>query len=174
VDFNDAKPEVEVLAKRRVLDPFDKRSVGGRDQADIGGEGMTGTDAFEGALAEEPEEFDLDGRVDLPDFIQKKGPAVGLLKPSNSLLVGAGEGALFVTEQLAFEESRGQGGAMDGDQGLLRPRAELADGFGDQFLARAAFALNEHGCARGGHLMDDVEYLPHGFGVANDVSHGKP
>ena len=68
------------------------------------------------------------------------------------LLIGAGERALLVAEQLGFEQRLGQGGAGDRDERLGRAVAGVVDGARDHFLAGAAFALNEHGAAQAGDL----------------------
>jgi hypothetical protein len=43
------------------------------------------------------------------------------------------------------------------------------DGLGDEFLASAAFALNEDGGAAGGDLGDEVEEAKHRLAFADDV-----
>src|SRR5258708_23206517 len=58
---------------------------------------------------------------------------------------GAGEGALLMPEQLTFEEPCGNRRAVELDEGALSPGTQLMNGAGDQFLARARFASNEHG-----------------------------
>ena len=46
------------------------------------------------------------------------------------------------------------------------------DGLGDEFLARACFAADEHGGIGGGDLLDLAEHLPDGAAPANDLSVG--
>ena len=58
---------------------------------------------------------------------------------------------------------------MDGDEFGLVPVAEAVDGVGDEFLAGAAFALDEDGGAGGGDLLDRVEDLVHGGGIADEA-----
>ena len=57
---------------------------------------------------------------------------------------GAGEGASHVAEQLALEQLLGNGGAIDGGEVLLGPRAHPVDGAGQDFLAGPALAGDEH------------------------------
>ena len=47
----------------------------------------------------------------------------------------------------------GQGGTVDGHQETIAPRAELVDGPGDQFLAGARFAEDQHGAVGAGDLL---------------------
>src|SRR6202008_933278 len=75
-------------------------------------------------------------------------------------LGGAGEGALLVAEELALEQRVGQRGAVDGDERLAPARGEVVDGLGDELLAGAALALDEHGARDRGHLLDlDQHFL---------------
>ncbi len=57
----------------------------------------------------------------------------------------AGEGALLVAEQLVLEEVLGDRRAVDRDERPLRPRRELVQGAGEQLLAGAALAEQQHG-----------------------------
>ena len=45
-------------------------------------------------------------------------------------------------EQLAFEKTRRDGGAVDLDQGSLAARAEIVNGASNQFLACTGLSLN--------------------------------
>ena len=58
---------------------------------------------------------------------------------------------------------------MDGDHRLAGAGAKLMNDFGDEFLTGAAFALQEHGRPRGGHLLDNLEDRLHGRGFADDI-----
>ena len=69
---------------------------------------------------------------------------IGRLELADLLLGRAGERAFLVAEQLAFQKRLGDGGAVEADE---RPFAALAgkvDGAGDQLLAGAAFAADQH------------------------------
>jgi hypothetical protein len=59
-------------------------------------------------------------------------------------LPGAGERAAFVTEQLGFEQLLGDRRAVQRDEGLVGARAEIVQAAGDQFLAAAGFATDQH------------------------------
>ena len=75
-------------------------------------------------------------------------------------LRGAGEGALLVAEQLALEQRLGQGGAVDRDERLAPPGREVVDRLGDQLLAGARFALDQHRARDRRHLLDlDQQFL---------------
>ena len=87
----------------------------------------------------------------------------------------AGEGALLVAEQFAFQQSGRQGGAMHCHHRLPGPRTELMNGFGDEFLARAAFAQDQHRGGPGlGHLPHFFQDLLHRGRFADDVLQAEP
>ena len=68
----------------------------------------------------------------------------GTLKSSDSIVVGAREGSLHVTEQLAFEQVLGNGAAVDGNQCLVGPTRMRVERLGNQFLPGSTFSQNEH------------------------------
>ena len=53
---------------------------------------------------QDPQEFHLDGRRNVADFVQKDIPPVGGLKPALAMRVGPGKGALHMAEELAFQQ----------------------------------------------------------------------
>ena len=72
-----------------------------------------------------------------------------------------GEGPLFVAEQFAFQQVLVQRAAVHGDDGLVRTGAQVVDQPGQEFLARAAFALDQHRGAAGGHPACHIDQLLH-------------
>ena len=75
-------------------------AVGRRDHADVDAERLRAADALELAELEHAEQLALDLRSDLADLVEEQRAAVRELEPPLLLLVGAGEGALLVPEQL--------------------------------------------------------------------------
>ena len=72
-------------------------------------------------------------------------------------------------EQGRFEQLRGQGTAVGGDEHLLSPLRVGVNGLGDQLLARARLAGNQNGRAAGGHLRHQVQNARHAVAAAHDV-----
>ena len=70
---------------------------------------------------------------------------------------GAREGALLVAEQFALQQPRGDGRAVELDEGALAARAQVVKRTGDEFLAGAGFATNEHRGIGGGDRLDLLE-----------------
>ena len=76
-------------------------------------------------------------------------------------LHGAGEGALLVAEQLALEQVLRDRRAVDRDERLRGARAQRVHRLGQQFLARAALAEQQHARIGGGDLLDRAAGFRH-------------
>ena len=81
----------------------------------------------------------------------------------------AGEGALLVTEQLGLEQVLRQRAAVDRDEWLMLPVAVEMQRARDQFLAGAAFALDQNRAVGVGDLVDQIVNLLHLLARADDV-----
>jgi len=78
---------------------------------------------LEALVLQHPEELRLERRPDVADLVKEHGPPVGDLELAALLLVGAGEGAPLVAEQLRLEELLGQGHVVDDHERPRRPEA---------------------------------------------------
>ena len=121
-----------------------KRPIGGGDDAHVHLDGLRAADPFEGAFLQDAQQLGLHGGGHVADFVEEDRAAVGHLESAAPLADGAGEGALFMAEQLAFQQGFRQGRTVDGHE---RPGALLGggvDGPGHLLLAGAGLALDEH------------------------------
>ena len=91
---------------------------------------------------------------------------MGQFEAAFALVQRAGEGAFFVAEKFAFDEVFGNGGAIDLDERRAGARALAVKRAGDQFLAGAAFALNEDGGLGAGDFADQLAEVLHGRAAA--------
>src|SRR5581483_12351863 len=82
--------------------------------------------------------------------------------------VGAGERALDVAEQFALEQRVRDRAAVDGDEWTCGSVAVIVDGPGDEFLAGATLALDQHGRPAPRHLADEFEHFHHLSTPADD------
>jgi hypothetical protein len=79
--------------------------------------------------------------------------------------VGARERALFMTEELGLEQVLGQCCAVDGDEATAS-RGQLVERAGDEFLAGATLAGDEHGrCGSRGAAHEVVDVLDDATGT---------
>ena len=120
-------------------------------------------------LSSNAEQLGLHGLGQLADFVEKQGAAVGHFKQADAMLVGAGEGASAMAEQFALDEVLRQGAAIDGDERHVGPRALVVDGAGDQLLAGAGFAEDQHGRIGGSDLGDELPNALHGAVCADQL-----
>ena len=129
----------------------------GRHQAHVHVDRLGAAQALELLFLQYAEQFGLQLWRDVADLVEKQRPPVRELETADLLADGAGKGALLVAEQLALQEPRGDGRAVELDEGALAARAQVVKGTGDEFLARACFATNEHRGAGGGDGLDLLE-----------------
>ena len=163
---------VEIRAEGAALRLCREVAIGGGDQADIELPGARAADAFELALLQDAQELGLQLRRQFADLVEKDGAAFGHLELALLLRHGAGEGALLVSEQLAFQQRLGERGAVDGDEGFGGARAEAVQGAGHQFLARAGLAQDEHRSILWSHAGNQPEHLVDRDALAGNAGFG--
>ena len=105
-----------------------------------------------------------------PISSRRRVPGVGELETAGLGLRRAGEGALLVAEELAFNERRGQGGAVYRDERPVAPRAVRVERAGEQFLAGAGLAEEQDGRVRVGDLPDLLQSRPEGRASPDDLT----
>src|SRR3954463_13548650 len=81
----------------------------------------------------------------------------------------AGESSPFVSEQFAFEQSFGNGRAVDPDVVRPAPRAQSMQCPGDQFLSGAALAEDQHGSVRFGDGLNELPQFPNAGRITDDL-----
>src|SRR5207249_4064933 len=108
------------------------------------------------ALLEHAEELDLHVPRDLADLVEEQRAAVRGLEAAVARGRGTGECALLVAKQLGLEDRLGDRGAVDRDERALRARAVVVHRAGEELLAGAALAEQQHGRLGRRRLLDDV------------------
>ena len=106
----------------------------------------------------------------LADLVEEERRAVRDLEAPDLARQGPGEGALLPAEQLALHEPGRQRGAVDLDHHVAPARAEPVDGLGDEFLAGAGLAANEHRGIRGRDLLHLAQDLLDGGALPGDLA----
>ena len=74
----------------------------------------------------------------------------------------------------SIHEIVGDGAAIDRDEGLRLAFAGAMDGAGEQFLADAGLALDQHRNAGSCRLLRGAQHGRHGFAAGDDVGKGQP
>ena len=131
--------------------------------------GLGAPQPLELALLQHAQQLHLRRQVDVADLVEKQRAALGELEPAFLALLGAGEGALLVAEELRFDQAVGQRRAAHLDERLVRARRVVVDGVRDQLLAGARLAANEHRGVGRGHLRHLLVHLAHRPARADDA-----
>ncbi len=117
---------------------------------------------------QEAQQLDLQRGRQLTDLVEKQGPVAGGFDGSPVVAVGAGEGALAVAEELTFEQVFGDRSAVYGHEGAVGIGAETVQRAGDEFLAGACLAANQHRNGQRRYPGDRVVDVDDGGVVADD------
>ena len=104
LDRDDVEPVEEVFPEFFLRDrPFEV-AVGGRDNSHVHPDRLRASDPLELAFLEDAQELDLKLGTHLGHFIEEDGPPVGHLEAAFAGGGRAGEGPLFVAEQLTLQQ----------------------------------------------------------------------
>ena len=117
------------------------------------------------ALLEHAQQLHLQRRRHLADLVEEEAPAAR--RGEEALLVpdGAGEGSLHVPEQLALEQVLRQRAAVDRQERPVGPAGQVVDVPGDDLLAGAALALDQHRRVGRRHVLGELEHLDEALGL---------
>src|SRR4051794_1416524 len=80
----------------------------------------------------------------LTDLVQEQGAEVGLFDKTFFVLGGAGEGAGFVTKELAFQEFLAKGAAIQGHERLAGPETAMVDRLGEYFFPSTCLSQQQY------------------------------
>ena len=108
--------------------------------------------ALELALLQGAEQLHLQVGRGGVDFVEEDRAGVGRFEAAGAVVDRAGECAADVAEELAFEQAFAERAAVDADERPVAALAELVDRVGDELLAGAGFAEQQHRRAAAGDL----------------------
>src|SRR5580700_11359501 len=112
MDRKDVEPVVKIRPEFSRSDRRPQIAVGGRQHADVDGDGMRSSYAFEFALLQYTQKRDLGFRRDIADLVQKDGSAVCPFKATQMPLSRSSEGAFLVSKQFGSDQRRWNRGAV--------------------------------------------------------------
>src|SRR5262249_56238255 len=96
--------------------------------------------ALEPLILEQSQDLGLSRQRHVTDLVKEEGTAGALFELADAPLRGAGERALLMAEQLAFQQGLRNGGAVQRHERPMGSGAVLVDRAGSQLLAGAALA----------------------------------
>ena len=110
---------VEVLSEVTALDGFEEVDVGREHDAHVDLDRVVVPDAFEAALLQDAEQFDLEGGGCGADLIEEDRASVRAQELAESVGLRAREGAATVAEQFAFQRFSGSAPQFTSTNALL-------------------------------------------------------
>ncbi len=165
---HDFQPVVEILAKTAAREGPFKVPVRRGDDPNIDGNRLAAAQPLNALFLKQPQDLRLYPERHVPDFVQKHGPAVGLLNAAHPPTDRPRERPFLVTEQLAFEQRFGNGHAIDHHEGLLGTQTVLVNRPGNELLPRPRLAANQHRGVRRSHPSNGLVDILHGLAPADD------
>ena len=117
VDRYDAQAIVEVFAEGAGFDGGGEIYMGRRDDACFQGARLGFADPLEGPPLDDTQELRLQVAGHVADLVEEDRSVGGCFESTDAVSRGAGKCAAHMAEKLALEEGRGEGGAVDGDEG---------------------------------------------------------
>ena len=141
---NDIETVVEIGAEPAGNPLLFEVELGCRYEPNIQWNRLVRAKTFDAALFNGPEQFRLQVKRHRFDFIEKDRTALGMLELAHPLLLCAGEGARFVTEEFGLEDVGGQGGTVDGDKIAFGPVSVVVQSPCHHLLARAGLTDHQH------------------------------
>src|ERR1700758_3404916 len=115
----------EIAAEFPVLDHAGKVPVRGGHQPNVDMSRARAAESFKLLLLQNAQELRLKLGRNVCNLIEKKRTLVRQLKSPELLSDRTGKGASFVSEELGFEQSGGNGGAIDLQERTVPARAEI-------------------------------------------------
>ncbi len=161
LDVEDVQTIEEIVAQMALRDGVFRGFVGCGQHANVDRGFALAAQAAKLAVFQHAQQLGLGGNRHLADFVEQQRAAFGQFEAADAALERAGECALFVTEDFAFDQRFRNRGAIDGDERLRLARAERVNGARDQFFSGAAFSRDQYRCRAGRDHLDEAEDLLH-------------
>src|ERR1700751_688526 len=98
--------------------------MGCRNQPDVDAMRPATSQTLELLFLQDPQQLRLQRQGQISNFVQEKGPCVGHFEAANFLRDSPRESALLVSKEFAFQQVKGNGGAIQFHE---RPTAACAD-----------------------------------------------
>ena len=167
---DDVEPVKQILAERPLRDQGLQISIRRSDQPHIDLDLNAATNALDLALLQDAQKFDLHIEGNFGQFVEKQSAAVGLLKAASAPGVRPGKGTFFVPEQLALDQALVEGGAVDGDKGVVGAGACFVYCARHQLLASARLTSQQHGRPARSGPRHHVEGLFYGWRATHNAT----
>ena len=103
IDRDDLQPVIEILAKGTFGNGVFQIAIRCRQHANINANGFVLAHAHDFAALQHSKKLDLSRHRHVADFVQEECTAVGVFESADSVGLGVGVGAPYMSEQFALE-----------------------------------------------------------------------
>ena len=134
----------QLLAKTPLADFRLQDAIGGREHPNVDPPRLGLSDSSHLTFLQNSQELCLRSRRQLSDLVEQQATLIGRLEQAGAVLRRAGEGTADAAKQLRLEQFIGQRRAVDGAEASSRWPAQQMERPGNQLLAGAALAGDEH------------------------------
>ena len=159
-DANDIEAVVQILPEPALGNPLGQVPVRGRNDADID-RCRSSTDRHDDLVLKYTQDLGLHGGRHVADLVKQQSAAVRLTESTGPIGRCAGERALDVPEQLAFEKVCRNGRAVYRDEWLFLAPSVVMQRPGDHFLTGAGLTQHQHCRVAVGGKADCLLNAPH-------------
>src|SRR5262249_16943222 len=160
-DGKDEDAMEQVLAEVALLDLLFEIAMRGHHHANVDLDRLVGADALHLALLQHAQQLGLHGQRHVADLVQKQRALVGLFKLAEVPRGSSCKRALFMAEQLRFDQLRRDRRAVQRYVGTVATAAFFVNRAGDQLFARAGFTQDADTGFAGGHAFHLGQQLAH-------------
>ena len=143
-----------------------------RDDACVDVDAAIGADGEDLLALDRAEQLGLERERELADLVEEERAAGGRAEEPLASLIGAGERAALVPEQVALDQRVGDRAHVHGDERSGGALGALVHRAGDELLAGAALAEQEDVRRRRGDLHDHVAEVRHLASALAEQRHG--
>ncbi len=144
--------------------------VGRGDDADVDGERPARADPGHLAIFDRAQQAVLRRAGQGGELVEEERAAIGLLEAAGPGLGGAGEGSRLMAEQLGLDQGFGKRGAVHHDQRPVPARGQMVQALGDQLLAGAPLADDQHRAVERRGAAGPLHGIEEGGGLADEMS----
>ena len=143
-DRDHTQPVVEVLAEFPFCDQLLQIRIRRGDDTHVHGEGGRLAERVDLAGFEEAQQLGLQVETELADLVEEQRPVLCGPDQARIVAICPGERAALEAEEMALDQFAWDCRAVERHERLLRACGVAMDGAGDDFLARAALAGQQH------------------------------
>src|SRR5579862_2552280 len=167
-EWKNIQPIEEVAAKLLLCHAAFQVPVRRGDQAQVDFYGPRAAQPLKLVVLQNTEKLRLQFQRDLSNFVKEQRPTIGQLEPSNLLCDGPGECALFMSKQLALQQSCGNRGAIQCHERMAAALANAMNGTCQQTFSGPRFSHDHHRSVAWRNDGNLVQHSLQASAIAND------